>query len=258
MPDTRQTETKPNSGMDKDRKHNNRRGTDSTPDNFRGTGSKQDGRRQRSEESQARILNAATKIFAQKGLEGSRIDEIAQEANLNKRMIYHYFESKENLYVEVLRLSYNKIFDLCKNAFKVGDDPKENITRAIRAYFYYLADNEEFVRLTSWEALGGGRYLEKVIHQVFDLMNLEFDHILKDAIKQKIVRPDTDIRQLVISVQSLCFGYFGRRQIIQPIWEDDMLSKGMLEDRLEHILTLLFEGIVAKEEEAANGSIRTS
>lgn len=207
------------------------------------TAKKGDGREQRSEESRGRILNSATKIFAEKGLDGSRIDEIAEDAGINKRMLYHYYGSKEDLYTEVLRFNYDKIYTMSKNAFVLADDPKENVTRAIRAYFYFLANNEAFVRLISWEALNGGRFAKKVIPQFFELVELEFDGIIKDGIKRKFIRPDIDIRQVILSVQALCLVYFNRREIVQPLWQENMLSEKMLEARLQHILGLIFDGI---------------
>lgn len=209
---------------------------------------KGDGRGQRSEVSRARILVSATKIFAEKGPDGARVDEIAEQAGINKRMIYHYFGSKEELYAEVLSYNYSKIFELSKKAFKLGDNPKENVTRAIRAYFYFLAENDSFVRLTSWEALSGGRFIGKIIPQFFDLVELEFGDIIKDGIKQKFIRPNTDFRQVLFSIQALCLAYFNRREIVQPLWNEDLLSPRMLEIRLQHILDLIFDGIFSHQE----------
>jgi len=204
---------------------------------------KVDGRELRSEESRARILKAATSIFAEKGPEGARVDEIADAAGINKRMIYHYFGSKENLYVEVLRYNYNKIYTLSKNAIDTANDPRVNITRAIREYFYFLAKNDAFVRLTSWEALCGGRCAGKVIPHFFDLMELEFDDIIKDGIERGSVRPDIDIRQVLLSVHALCLVYFTRQEVVQSLWQEEVFSEKMLEACLEHILNLIFAGI---------------
>jgi AcrR family transcriptional regulator len=209
---------------------------------------RKNGREQRSEDSRARILDSATKIFAEKGPEGSRVDEIAEEAGINKRMLYHYFGNKEDLYVEVLRFNYDKIYTLSKKAFHLADNPRENVTRAVREYFYFLAENESFVRLTSWEALNGGRFAGKVIPQFFDLVELDFGDIIKDGIKRKFIHPDTDFRQVLLSVQALCLAYFNRREIVQPLWQEDMLSEEMLEARLQHILDLIFDGIFCQKE----------
>ncbi len=53
-----------------------------------------------------RILTAATVEFARKGLGGARVDEIALRSKSNKRMIYHYFGSKEQLFAAVLEEAY--------------------------------------------------------------------------------------------------------------------------------------------------------
>lgn len=53
--------------------------------------------------TQQKILESATEIFSEKGFDGARVDEIASRANINKAMIYYYFESKENLFAEIIK-----------------------------------------------------------------------------------------------------------------------------------------------------------
>jgi len=54
------------------------------------------------EHTRARILEVATDEFAQKGLAGARVDEIARKAKANKQLVYYYFGGKLGLYNEVL------------------------------------------------------------------------------------------------------------------------------------------------------------
>ena len=65
-------------------------------------------RRRNSAATRARIMAVATREFANKGYEGAGTDEIADRASINKRMIYHYFSSKEQLYLAVLELPLRK------------------------------------------------------------------------------------------------------------------------------------------------------
>ena len=58
------------------------------------------------EATRTRILNAAKREFAHFGLGGARVDEIAKRAKANKRMIYHYFGGKEELFTAVLEEAY--------------------------------------------------------------------------------------------------------------------------------------------------------
>src|SRR5690348_12945644 len=61
------------------------------------------------ERTRAAILAAATVEFTSRGLDGARVDAIAERSGVNKRMIYHYFGGKEGLYVEVLETTYAAI-----------------------------------------------------------------------------------------------------------------------------------------------------
>src|SRR5260370_12505031 len=56
-----------------------------------------------SAETRAAILAAAERQFAKAGLPGSRTDEIAAEAGVNKALLYYYFKSKEHLYEAVIK-----------------------------------------------------------------------------------------------------------------------------------------------------------
>src|SRR5690349_13558588 len=71
----------------------------------RGGGS---GRRNASD-TRERILAAAFREFADKGLDGARVDEIAARAGVNKGMLYHYFGNKERLFQAALERLYATI-----------------------------------------------------------------------------------------------------------------------------------------------------
>lgn len=106
--------------------------------------------------SRERILAAAEEVFAAKGIDGARVDEIAALARVNKRMLYHYFNSKEELYTYVLKVNFEKSLAAGKKAFREKGDLKHQVAAAIRNYFYFLAANPNYPRLMAWEALQGG------------------------------------------------------------------------------------------------------
>ena len=55
------------------------------------------------EATKERILAAALHEFSAKGISGARVDAIASRAKVNKRMLYYYFGSKDELFREILR-----------------------------------------------------------------------------------------------------------------------------------------------------------
>jgi AcrR family transcriptional regulator len=94
-----------------------------------------------------RILDAALKEFAAKGISGARVDAIATRARTNKRMIYYYFESKEGLFREILR---QRLATRHEQRAAVDELPYPE-RLAMRQRFYW--ENREYVRLLMWEAL---------------------------------------------------------------------------------------------------------
>src|ERR1017187_6632186 len=57
---------------------------------------------ERADHARARILDAAIRQFSENGLAGARTEQIAEEAGVNKALIYYYFKSKEDLYAAAL------------------------------------------------------------------------------------------------------------------------------------------------------------
>ena len=55
------------------------------------------------------LLRAARQVFAERGLEGARVDDIARRAQVNKQLVYHYFDNKDGLYAAVLEHVYKEI-----------------------------------------------------------------------------------------------------------------------------------------------------
>jgi AcrR family transcriptional regulator len=96
--------------------------------------------------TQERILDAAFKEFAAKGFAGARVDAISKRAAVNKRMLYHYFGDKEDLFREVLR---RKMAERQAWGLATPDDPAESLP-----YWFDLACKDVgWVRMLEWEAL---------------------------------------------------------------------------------------------------------
>ncbi|WP_027364710.1 TetR/AcrR family transcriptional regulator [Desulfotruncus alcoholivorax] len=197
----------------------------------------------KAKETKQRILRAAEKIFAQKGLDGARVDEIAGLAEINKRMLYYYFDNKEKLYQAVLSRNFAKIYTTGKLAVREGSSPREKAEQVIRSYFYFLAENPEYVRIMGWEAMQGGKYARELLPGYLWESWPALNEIMESGVQEGIFRPNIDIRQFLVSVNSLCLHYFTRRYMLQIMWEEDITSPAMLEKRLQHILELIFEGI---------------
>ena len=91
-----------------------------------------DARSNDADETRNNILAVATREFADKGLAGARIDEIAALTHTSKRMIYYYFGSKEGLYLAVLEEAYRRIRQIETKALRKLRLPSQH--RKLRSY----------------------------------------------------------------------------------------------------------------------------
>ena len=91
-------------------------------------------------------MSAALKEFAANGFAGARVDAIARRAAINKRMLYHYFGNKEDLFRAVLR---RKIAERQAWAETLSGDPAERLP----FWFEAACKDADWVRLLEWEAL---------------------------------------------------------------------------------------------------------
>lgn len=99
--------------------------------------------------TRGRILSAALKEFAEKGFAGARVGRIARRARVNKRMLYHYFGNKHDLFREILG---QKLDERMAWATTAPDDPADSIV-----YWFDIASRDPaWVRLIQWEALEAG------------------------------------------------------------------------------------------------------
>jgi len=100
------------------------------------------------EESKSKILKSALELFAKKGYANTSISEIAKSAKISKGLAYNYFESKEKLMEEVIKILFIEIEEMII-ILEVTKDPFEKIHKIIDLTIDWLIDNEDFWRLYS-------------------------------------------------------------------------------------------------------------
>ena len=108
-----------------------------------------------------RILDAARTVFAEHGLTGARVDQIARASEANVQMIYRYFGSKEELYMAALADTYVRIREVERKLDLSSLSPLDGVRRLIEFTFDYLDDNPEFVAIIRNENGAGGQYVKQ-------------------------------------------------------------------------------------------------
>lgn len=192
--------------------------------------------RQRDPEvTRARILEAAKQEFAKLGLAGARVEAIATRSKANKRMIYHYFGSKEALFVAVLEDAYANIRAAELKLDLDHLSPEEALVALTTHTWNYYLKNPEFLTLVSSENLHKARHVKKSqrfreLHQDFISM---LQRILDRGVAAGLFRSGVDARQLHITMAAIGYYYLTNRFTSGVIFDIDFMDKAALKSRLD-------------------------
>ncbi len=186
------------------------------------------------EATKSRIMSAARKEFAKRGLGGARVDEIAERAKANKRMIYHYFGSKEKLFQAVLEDAYLGIRTAEQKLDLDNIPAKEALEKLVRFTWDYYLKHPEFITLVNSENLHRARHLKK--SEVIKLASRRFvgmmDGLLKRGADEGVFRSGIDPTQLNITIAAIGYYYLTNRFTGAIVFERDMMTPDALEERL--------------------------
>ena len=107
-----------------------------------------------------RIFTAAIVVFAEHGLSGARMEQIATEAQTTKRMVVYYFKTKEQLYQEVLQHVYARIRETEQQLGLEQLPPVEALVQLVRWSVRYHATHADFMRVICMENMQRGKWLQ--------------------------------------------------------------------------------------------------
>lgn len=189
------------------------------------------------EKSRANILQAARTEFARSGLGGARVDQIAKMAGINKRMLYHYFGNKDDLFCAVLEANYAHKRDSEKALELEQEEPVEAIRKLIALTWDYYLKYPEFLTLLNSANLHQAKHLKKSteirkMHTPFVSM---IKGVLDKGVSQKIFKKNVDPAQLYISIAGLSYFYLSNQYTLSAIFGRNLLAPAARKERLAHM-----------------------
>ena len=182
-----------------------------------------------------RILAAAKAEFAKKGLGGARVDDIAARAKANKRMMYHYFGNKDDLFSHVVEDAYGEFREREATLELDSLDPVAAIKALIAFIWKYFLDNPEFITLVNSENLHKARHIKK--SQRMQEMSRSFvgrmQNLLERGAKAGVFRKELDPVQVNISIAAVGYYYLTNRFTGSIVFERDLMAAEALAARLK-------------------------
>ena len=191
------------------------------------------------------ILAAATAEFARHGLGGARVDRIAERAGANKRMLYYYFGSKEDLFLAVLEAAYERIRSAERSLDLEHADPREALKRLVDFTWRYSLEHPEFQSLLASENLYKGHHLERSnrVPRLHSPLVGTLRDILRRGERRGLFRAGIDPVQLYISIAAEGYFYLSNRYTLSSIFARDLMARRALAARARHVREMILNAV---------------
>jgi AcrR family transcriptional regulator len=189
----------------------------------------------------AGILDVATKEFAEKGLSGGRIDEIAAATKTSKRMIYYYFGSKEGLYVAVLEEAYRRMRAIEAELHLEDLLPEDALRKLVGFTFDHHHDNPDFIRLVMTENMERGTFMarSKVIQTLNVTAISAVQKLYERGVVSGVFRANLDAVDLHASISALTFFNVSNRHTFSHIFKRDFDAPRVLRERRDSVIEMI-------------------
>ena len=173
-----------------------------------------------------RILDVAEKLFADRGLAGTAVRDIARAASLTPASLYNHFRGKQDLYEAVIERGVRPLLEVIQ-ALPAREHTAENIDDTIGAIMDHLAAHPHLARLIHHEVISGGDSLKGLvrywIRPLIEQARIGVQRDLDDYWS------DDEFPLMIAGWLHLVLGHFALAPMLEEIFGEDPLTPKNLE-----------------------------
>lgn len=195
------------------------------------------------------IINAAVKIFVEKGKDGARMQEIADNAGVNKMLLHYYFKDKDTLFLEVVRKVsadlYRSVIEESVNTLTI----KEFLSVFIERHFDFLNERKDSFQFLLWELSRKQFDIKSILSGSNNQYGKNPFEILSDKLNEAIAKGEiraVETTEFILNLFSLDLFPFVALPVIRKIAPiDDAEIESAIERRKKEVFRLLWNDIKA-------------
>jgi AcrR family transcriptional regulator len=203
------------------------------------------------ETTEDHILNVAQEVFLKKGMDGTRMQEIADEAGINKSLLHYYYRTKQKLFQKVFKVAFKHFFPTIKSNITSDKTLFEKIEAFVEAYYTLLQKNPYIPAFVIHEMNRDSDNIAELFKSIFQDNNMEVElmfneldrQIQEEVTKGNIVAIES--RHLIVNILSLCIFPFVAKPIIKGILleNDEQKYKAFINDRKKMVSQFIISAI---------------
>lgn len=196
--------------------------------------------------AEEKILNAAKRVFENKGMSGARMQEIADEAKINKSLLHYYYRSKQLLFEAVFKAAFNKLAPQINAILNSDKSIFEKIVDFSNNYTSFMIKHPYLPNFILQELNRNPDFVKELIStKTFPSMR-NFLNQISDAVKKGEIR-SIEAEQLFINILALnIFPFVGAPLIKGFINASDKEFNTILEQRKTEVSNFIIQSIKIK------------
>ena len=180
--------------------------------------------------TEEKIFEAAFRVFQLKGFKGARMQEIADEAGINKAMLHYCFKNKELLFEAVFMNAFGKLAPQINEIFKSQDSIFEKIKKFTDSYISFVMNYPFLPEFIIQEMNNNPEFVTKFLKKENRPDPTKLIHQIENEIKLGILKP-INPKQLLIDIFSMTVFPFAAQALL----------KGMIQVSNEEFMQLMEE-----------------
>ena len=191
------------------------------------------------------IKEAAKKIFVKKGFAGARMQEIADEAGINKALLHYYYRNKAKLFEVIFDETFHVLLPRLSQILTADTNLIEKLETFIPMYIHTIRQNPHIPLFVLNELnQDSERFIAKVQAKVDPSKLMGLMQQIQESIEAGVVKPFNPI-QLFLNVLSMCAFPFVARPVLQSIvgMSDDFFDQ-LMEEREQAVLDFVKAAIL--------------
>ena len=195
------------------------------------------------ETTEGQILEAAKNVFQRKGMDGSRMQEIADEAGINKALLHYYYRSKQMLFEAVFKNAFSLMAPQLNSILNDDSSIEDKISHFTHNYLTFMNKHPYLPKFIIMEVNRNPDFLSKV-QGIAGFPSLEkFKKQVESEVSNGTIKP-VKAEQLFINIMALnIFPFVAKPMIKAFVNIDDKTFKQLMDERKTAVADFIIQSI---------------
>ena len=190
----------------------------------------------RNSDKKPQIIDAAIKVFAEKGFYNSKVADVARAAGIADGTIYLYFKNKDDLLISLFETKVEELLNTFKNALLAFNTAKDKLNEFIRLYFQLMEEQPDLAEVLQVELRQSSKFIKDYRPQKF----FDFLNIIGDIIKEGQQSGEFDT---TLSVNTTKLAIFGSIDELARQWILSIEHKFDLKQTANKVASIFIKGM---------------